>query len=292
MEPSILTIDDSLPMHRLIQSLFGPMGVAFHTAYDGRGGLTMAAQYRPNVILLDVDLPGMDGFEVCKRLKSTRETSPIPVIFLTADFAKSDQAKGLDLGAADYITKPFKPEALLTSVQTTIRKREPKARPAPAEVEGLKDRAALDEFLAAQTAVAIQDGKALSCIHCDVDELRIINSRFGLAVGDEALMRIGDALLKHARPGDIVSDCGGGRFVIAAPGLDRRDAGRMAQRLSDKIRELPIFGEGVKFPVTCTFGVADVAVAGGEPLMDRADGALKRAKLNGRASVSVARPPR
>src|SRR5580658_4051818 len=127
MEASILTIDDSLPMHRLIQSVFGSTGIAFHAAYDGQRGLTMAAQYRPNVILLDVDLPGIDGFEVCKRLKSTRETSPIPVIFLTADFAKADKVRGLDLGAVDYITKPFAPEALLASVHSSIRRRETEA---------------------------------------------------------------------------------------------------------------------------------------------------------------------
>jgi diguanylate cyclase (GGDEF)-like protein len=292
MEASILTIDDSLPMHRLIQSVFGSTGIAFHAAYDGDRGLTLAAQYRPNVILLDVDLPGMDGFEVCKRLKSSGETSPIPVIFLTADLQNSDKARGIDLGAEDYITKPFKPEALLASVRSSIAKKEMPAHSATQPIPGLKNRPELDEFLAAETAAAIQEGKPLSCIQCDVDELRIINSRFGQTAGDQALVGVAQALMKLTRPGDMVADCGGGRFAIAAPGLDRRDAGRMAQRMSDMIRTSKILQQGGEVRMTCTFGIADAAVAAGYPLMERAEGALKRAKLNGRASVSVARPPR
>ncbi len=292
MDASILTIDDSLPMHRLIQSVFGSLGVAFHTAYDGNRGLSLAVHYRPNVILLDVDLPGMDGFEVCRRLKSSKETSPIPVIFVTADFARQDKSKGIELGAAGYITKPFTPESLLASVQSSIKKREAEPHPDTQRTPGLHRRADLEAFLASHEAAVAGDGKSLACIACDVDELRIINGRFGTSGGDEVISRIGEMLVKHSRPGDLVADWGAGRFMIAAPGLDRRDAGRTAQRLSEKIRELEVLGAGTDSRVTCTFGVADTAVAAGQPVLERADGALKRAKLNGRASVSVARPPR
>jgi diguanylate cyclase (GGDEF)-like protein len=292
MDASILTIDDSLPMHRLIQSVFGSMGVAFHTAYDGNRGLSLAAHYRPNVILLDVDLPGMDGFEVCRRLKSSKETSPIPVIFVTADFARQDKSKGIELGAAGYITKPFTPESLLASVQSSIKKREAEPHPDTQLPPGLHRRSDLEAFLASHEAAAAGAGKSLACIACDVDELRIINGRFGTSGGDQVISRIGQMLVKHSRPGDLVADWGAGRFMIAAPGLDRRDAGRMAQRLSEKVRDLEVLGTETDFRITCTFGVADSAVAAGQPLLERADGALMRAKLNGRASVSVARPPR
>jgi diguanylate cyclase (GGDEF)-like protein len=292
MDASILTIDDSLPMHRLIQSVFGTLGVAFHTAYDGIRGLSLAAHYRPNVILLDVDLPGMDGFEVCRRLKNSKETSPIPVIFVTAVLAKQDKSKGIELGAADYITKPFTPESLLASVQSSIKTREAEPHSDTPRPTGLRSRADLEAFLATKEAAVAEGGKSLACIACDVDELRIINGRFGTSGGDEVISRIGEMLVKHSRPGDMIAEWGAGRFVIAAPGLDRRDAGRMAERLSAKIKDLEVLGAGTDSRVTCTFGVADSAVAAGQPLLERAHGALKRAKLNGRASVSVARPPR
>jgi len=292
MDASILTIDDSLPMHRLIQSVFRPIGVAFHTAYDGTRGLSLAAHYRPNVILLDIDLPGMDGFEVCRRLKSNKETSPIPVIFVTSDFASQDKSRGIDLGAAGYITKPFTPESLLASVQATIRKREAEPHPDTQRPSGLKNRAELESFISEYEASMASGGKSLACIACDVDELRIINGRFGTAGGDQVISSIREMLVRHGRPGDLVADWGAGRFMVAAPGLDRRDAGRMALRLSEKVRDLEVLGAETDFRITCTFGVADSAVAAGQPLLERAHGALMRAKLNGRASVSVARPPR
>jgi len=196
------------------------------------------------------------------------------------------------LGAADYITKPFTPESLLASVQSSIKTREAEPHSDTPRPTGLRSRADLEAFLATKEAAVAEGGKSLACIACDVDELRIINGRFGTSGGDEVISRIGEMLVKHSRPGDMIAEWGAGRFVIAAPGLDRRDAGRMAERLSAKIKDLEVLGAGTDSRVTCTFGVADSAVAAGQPLLERAHGALKRAKLNGRASVSVARPPR
>ena len=293
MEASILTIDDSLPLHRLMKSIFDSQGVTFHSAYDGERGLAMAAHIHPDVILLDVDLPEMDGFEVCERLKNSQETSPIPVIFLTAGIASSDQAKGFGVGAADYITKPFVAEDLIASISSQLRNRKTEQRPVADRILSMQDRESLDEFVASQCNLASQRGQPMACISCDVDELRIINSRQGRATGDEVLRRVGQTLLGNSRNGETVVDCGGGKFVVVAPGLNRRGAGRMAHKLCDEMQNLRIVGPQIKTEITCTFGVADDAItAAGVSLLDRADGALTKAKLNGKGCVSIARPPR
>jgi diguanylate cyclase len=122
--------------------------------------------------------------------------------------------------------------------------------------------------------------------------LRIINTHQGRGAGDEVLRSVGQLLLSRCRANDTVFDCGGGKFVIVAPGMNRRGAGRVAHELCEEVMNLRIVAPGVKTGVTCTFGVADSIVAAGQSLLDRAEGALTKAKLNGRASVSVARPPR
>ena len=117
MAQRALIIDDSLPLQKLIRGQLHGEGLDLHSAHDGIAGLAMAVELRPSVILLDVDMPDMDGFEVCRRLKGNALTSTIPVIFLTADFDMGDKGKGLELGAVDYITKPFKPEELRARVR-------------------------------------------------------------------------------------------------------------------------------------------------------------------------------
>jgi two-component system, cell cycle response regulator len=293
MNLSILMIDDSLLLHRLVASQCNSLGMAIHSAYDGGNGLTMAAQYRPSMILLDLDLPDIDGFEVCRRLKSDRETSRTPVIFLTADVTSGNKTKGLDLGAVDYITKPFRVEELLARVRSSLRTHWQMEQSAMIDgLTGLWNRAYLEDHLSSQVTQAAQSGQPLSCIVCDVDELRVINSRHGLTAGDEVLRSVGQFLLSQCRAQDAVCMCGAGKFSIVVSGMDRHAAGRLAERLCGQIQDLHVARLGMEIGVTCTFGVADVSVSGGASLFERADAALKRAKLNGKASVSVARPAR
>jgi diguanylate cyclase (GGDEF)-like protein len=181
----------------------------------------------------------------------------------------------------------------MARVQTSLRTHKQLEQRAMIDgLTGLWNRAYLEDHLASQTSLAVLRGEPLSCIVCDVDELRIINTRHGRAVGDEVLRSVGQLLLSQCRAQDAVCACGGGKFSIIVSGMDRRAASQLADRLCAQIQSLLVAKRGTEIGLTCTFGVADMNVSGGESLFDRADAALKRAKLNGRASVSVARPPR
>lgn len=135
--PSILLIDDDLELCELLREFFAQEGVRLETAHDGRRGLGAALDARRDLVLLDVMLPGLDGFEV---LRMIRRRSEVPVIMLTARSAKVDRLAGLDAGADDYVPKPFDPDELLARARAVLRRAgAAQARPAaPLEAEGLR----------------------------------------------------------------------------------------------------------------------------------------------------------
>ena len=121
MPNTILVIDDSTDVHSLVKVRLGKEDLVIHCVSDGASGLTAARQLRPDVILLDVDMPVLDGFGVCVELKSDSATRDIPVIFLTGAASTDDKIRGLELGAVDYVTKPFDPAELRARVRASLR---------------------------------------------------------------------------------------------------------------------------------------------------------------------------
>jgi two-component system cell cycle response regulator len=293
MHEQILIIDDSLALHQLIKAHLNDLDLGIHSAYDGEAGLTMASHIRPGLILLDVDMPEMDGFEVLRRLKENKETSTIPVVFLTADFAMPDKVRGLDLGAIDYITKPFNYVELQARVRSVLRtKHQSEQRAMVDGLTGLWNRTYLEDHLATQISLAKRTGKPLSCIVADVDELAKINARHGWQFGNEALRMVSNLMLSTCRAEDAVCHCGGGKFSILVSGVDRRAASRLADRLCLEFLQKCGSLHGKDVGLTCSFGVADSSVTEEGSLLVRADAAMARAKQNGRCTVSIARPPR
>ena len=288
-----LIIDDSVPLHTLIKSQMEGEALEFHSAYDGNTGLAKAAALRPSLILLDVDMSDMDGFEVCRQLKANVATTAIPVIFLTADFEIKDKVAGLDLGAVDYITKPFKAEELSARVRATLRAKHSLDQKAMVDgLTGLWNRKYLDEHLAMQMTQATRSGRPVAYVAGDLDELRRINAKYGIPVGDEVIRAVGEILLRECRADDAVCHFEGGRFAILVSVMGRAGAGRLADRLCRQIQEKLLVLHGNELGVTCSFGVADSFVAGEGSLQERANMALRRAKLNGGSCVSIARPLR
>ncbi|HWE04031.1 MAG TPA: diguanylate cyclase [Tepidisphaeraceae bacterium] len=289
----ILIIDDSLPLHQLIRSQVEHEGWQFHCAYDGQAGIEMALELRPSVILLDVDIPDISGFEVCRRLKANVETSSIPVVFLSADLSTGDKVRGLDLGAVDYITKPFKAAELSARLRASIRVKQLLDQKAMIDgLTGLWNRKYLEDHLAAQTSLAVRSGRPTSYIVADVDRMRQINKKHGIPFGDEILRSLSNILLSQCRAEDAVCRLDGARFAIVLSAMNRTGAGRLAERLSSTIQTRLLSRAGKDVGVTCSFGVADSLVTGDVTLLERAELAMIRAKQNGGACVVIARPPR
>ena len=123
-QKKILIIDDEFPMRYLIEHQLKREGFTVTLAKDGPDGLTAVNQHRPDLVVLDVMMPGMDGFEVCQQIKTTPETSQIPVIFLTASEAKEYKTRAFAVGADDYLTKPFMAEELLAHISAVLKRSE------------------------------------------------------------------------------------------------------------------------------------------------------------------------
>jgi diguanylate cyclase (GGDEF)-like protein len=293
MSGKVLMIDDSIPLHKLVESRLSDEGMLFNSAFDGATGIALAGVLRPSIILLDVDMPDMNGFEVCRKLKERQETSSIPILFLTAENGLKNKVKGLDLGAADYVTKPFNAEELSARIRATMRVGRQLEKSAGIDPDtGLWNRAFLSEHLKAQLSLSARTGAPLSCIEVDIDGLKTLNARHGRLFGDTVVRSVAKLLLSNCRAEDVAAVREGGRFCVVLSGRSRSDAGALAERLSKAVRAMALTCRGKPVPVTCSFGVADSAVARDTSLDTRAAAALLRAKENGGATVSVARPPR
>ena len=124
MNPTILVIEDERDILNLLSLYLGKEGYTVQSASDGLSGLQWARRHHPSLIILDLMLPEMDGLEVCKRLRSLPETTQVPIIMLTAKTEESDKIVGLELGADDYVSKPFSPKELVARVKALLRRSE------------------------------------------------------------------------------------------------------------------------------------------------------------------------
>src|SRR5688500_2135270 len=224
MRQKLLVIDDSMPIHMLVRARLNDEPIEMLSAYDGESGLTMAGEQLPDLILLDVDMPHPDGFEVCRRLKAEPRTNIIPVVFLTAASSTEEKIRGLNLGAVDYVTKPFEPAELRARVRASLRTKylmDLLAKRAQIDgLTGLFNRAFFEHRLLAEMAQSRRVGRALACIMADVDHFKSINDQFGHPMGDEVLRAVANLFLEQCRTEDIVCRYGGEEFVVLMPGVD------------------------------------------------------------------------
>jgi diguanylate cyclase (GGDEF)-like protein len=290
MSRAILLVDDSIPLHKLVRHQLEPDQVTVHSAYDGDSALVLAASQRPDLILMDVDMQQLNGFEACRRFQANPATANVPIIFLSAHSIADDKVKGLDLGAIDYITKPFKPQELRARVRAALRcKRDLDAATMVDGLTGLWNSAYLQIQLAAKLSLARRTGRPLACIVADIDHLEAINSSRGRDFGNEVLRSVARILLSQLRAEDTVCRIDEGQFALLVPGANRAAAAHLTDRLRGEIqRQLHTRGSAT-LGVTCSFGVADTHIADDATILNRALTAVGRAKQYGRNRVCIAR---
>ncbi len=265
------------------------------TALDGPAALEMAGgDSAPDIILLDIKMPGMDGYEVCRRLKQSPETRDIPVIFITAMDGQEDEAFGLELGAVDYITKPINAPIVKARVKNHLALQQARAELALKNIEleqlaardkltGLYNRRKLDESFAVEVSRAARYGRPLSVILLDIDYFKDVNDTHGHPVGDAVLIETSERLREALRTSDIPGRWGGEEFLIICPETNLKTAVQLAERLRQNYaaREFPSAG-----CLTASFGVAAHHKGRStEDILLSADEALYLAKNGGRNRV-------
>jgi len=261
-------------------------------AGGGKEGLKLANQERPDLILLDLDMPDMSGFEVCRQLKADAELCMIPVIFLTGSGSLADKVKGLDLGAVDYVTKPFDGIELQARVRAALRtKHLQDLLTKYAQIDPLTElwnRRALEERLRQEWARIQRHGGSFAVIMADVDHFKLVNDTHGHPAGDQVLREVAAILAGECRESDLPARYGGEEFAVLLPTIHAPEAVVMADRCRRKIEEACTRACGAEIRVTASFGVADSeGCASGEEVIQDADKALYQAKHAGRNRVDI-----
>ncbi len=293
--PRLLAIDDSVLIHRLLKARLHHERIEIHNASSGEDGLAMARQLDPDVILLDVAMPGMDGFDVLSRLKSDPGLHDIPVIFLSGSADTADKVRALEMGAIDFITKPFEIIELKARVRSALRVSSLiKLLARRAQVDGLTglwNRAYFDNRLSQEVAEAERHNRPLALFMLDIDHFKELNDTQGHPFGDFVLEQI-SLMLESNRENDIACRYGGEEFAVIMPTTTADEARTVAERLRRAIREKS-WRDHPDLRLTVSIGIADLsmcATPSGDELLPLADRALYTAKKSGRDCVVLADP--
>ena len=261
-------------------------------ATSGSRALELAAQEPlPDLILLDIEMPDMSGYEVLKLLKIRSDTADIPIIFVSGKDMAEDEEYGLSLGAVDYIVKPIRPSIAKARVRTQITlKRQHDLLLAMAthdHLTGLSNRHFMSDALKRKVSHAKRHGEELCIVMADIDHFKEVNDTFGHLMGDEVLKAVAEILQESARKEDIAARFGGEEFVLILDNCKAADAALKAEKLRAQIEAL--HPEGIN--VTASFGVAafDATLKDHEELLKRADSALYQAKDEGRNRVIISK---
>jgi diguanylate cyclase (GGDEF)-like protein len=295
-DDALLLIDDDRTVHAALDRELGDrVGRILHASLPEEG-LRLALQERPDVVLLDLNMPRMDGLKVCRHLKETPSTRDIPVLFLTVDRNVANLARALECGGADYILKPFHPVELRARVAAALRMRRmidllrDQAWIDP--LTGLKNRAAMDDALASVAAAFERVGQPSALMILDLDGFKPVNDTHGHGIGDELLRLVAGAIRATCRPYDTACRFGGDEFAVVFAQAAGADAQQAARRVLDAVGRVSAVGaQGAAVPAQCSAGLACTSSfdAPFEPaeLFKAADAALYRAKRAGRGRLVV-----
>jgi two-component system, cell cycle response regulator len=294
----ILVIDDDVSVHDLAKHYLAGLEYEISCVENPRVGLDLAASDRPDLILLDLNMPEIHGFEVCRRLMDNPQTRDSAVVFLTSQDDPRAISKGLELGAADYLTKPFHAIELKARVRAVLRTKRLmdllRDETLVDALTGLHNRRCFDESLGAALAVQERTGVPFSLLFLDLDRFKQINDTHGHGIGDDVLRSVGAMMRCTVRPYDVACRFGGDEFAVIANNTDAEGAKLLGQRLLNEISGIRVQADEAFVEIQSSIGIAcseDIEpVPNADQLGTMADRALYRSKRDGRGRISAFDP--
>lgn len=287
---NVMIVDDTRPNVLVLQRALNNIGYNISVAFDGEMALDLIPKVKPDLILLDVMMPGMNGFDVCKLLKKDATVKDIPVIFITAMGMPKDILTGFEAGAVDYITKPFNLQEVCVRIKThltlsaAIKKLIQDSE--TDSLTGLFNRRTLMKKIENEAMRFKRNQKSFSLLFADIDFFKKINDTYGHAAGDEVLINISNILNTEKREVDQVARWGGEEFLILLPETNLEGAVLHGNKIRELISAKPIIHEGQEIHITMSFGVSEYSEdANIEKTIDQADQRLYLAKNSGRNKV-------
>ncbi|MEO6205019.1 MAG: diguanylate cyclase [Mycobacteriales bacterium] len=280
----VIVADDSPTVRAVVRMQLETAGYDVIEVEDGSPVVDLAKKHDPTVILLDVDMPVLDGHQTLAALKADPLTRDVPVVFLSSRAAGGDVAVALHQGAHDYLRKPPEPHELLArvAVATRMKQLQDELRARAAELEqlsrtdhltGLSNRRHTDERLHGALSSSTRHGEPVAVLIIDVDHFKAVNDNHGHAHGDKVLVNVAAVLSNAARAEDIVGRWGGEEFMVVAPHCNAEQARALAERLRTD----------VEANTTVTVSIGGASTHGpGTGLLSEADTNLYAAKAAGR----------
>lgn len=311
MSAKILIVDDSATMRHAIGSMVRRMQREPIMASSGEEALALCAREQPGIVLLDVNMPGMDGYETARRIRAANPEDWVPIIFLSASEEDQDLARAIESGGDDYLVKPVSQVVLSAKIRALQRLESMRHKLTELTAElsaanrrlevtsqsdgltGIANRRHFDGVLGQQIAVARRQHLPLSLALCDVDFFKAFNDHYGHLGGDECLRKVAEALRTACRrETDLVARYGGEEFALVLPATGIEGARIVTERARRNLAELAIghAHSDVSGHVTISIGMSEFSPARDarpEDLIGRTDDALYRAKHTGRDRVVV-----
>jgi len=297
----ILVVDDNPVVRKLATTLLAKKNYDVTACESGRQGIEKAKTLSPHVILLDVMMPEIDGYEVCRKLQLDDITKDIPIIMVSSKTESIDKIKGLEHGAADYVTKPFDRGELLARVATQVRMKtlwdELQEKNSMLEELAKKDGLTnlfnhrhFQERIAEEFYRSKRYSLPLCCALIDIDHFKTVNDNYGHQAGDVILNSLGGLFEENKRDIDSAARYGGEEFALILPHTDKECSRAMCERLCHIIQEETFLVSSKTINITVSIGIAaypDVSVETHSELIKCADEALYAAKKSGRNRVVV-----
>lgn len=292
--PKLLVVDDQAVNIQALYHAFAEDHQVF-VATCGTQAIRLCREKQPDLVLLDIVMPEMDGYEVCTALKADKDTCDIPIIFVTGETDEGAETRGLDAGAVDFISKPINPRIVRARARThiTLKRQSDHLRSLSLldGLTGIANRRCFDERLEMEWRRAFRNARPLSLLMVDVDHFKRYNDHYGHAAGDQCLQQVAQALgYTLTRPGDVVARFGGEEFVCLLPETESSGAVAVGQMLERRVRELalPHASSPTDTVVTVSIGVGYTdrrMPLSALDLVRAADAQLYRAKEAGRGRV-------
>lgn len=290
---TILIVDDTKINIEIIMELLGDKYDMISSS-DGKSAISIAKEKKPDLILLDIVMPEMDGFEVCKELKNCTQTKDIPVMFLTAQTDEDSIEKAYDMGGIDYITKPFRAKELIARVNRELElvklQNELKLLASTDSMTQLYNRRYFTKVSEHILDLAKREKQELCVIIIDIDKFKTINDTYGHSIGDEVIIEFSKILQEEQRKSDIACRFGGEEFVLLLPKTNIEGAVTVAQKIREKTQSITVQTSNISLHFTVSLGVSSIFTETEnsiEMAINRADEALYEAKNRGRNRVCV-----
>jgi len=299
----ILVADDDPVSCRLLDRLLHKWGYEVIAARSGTEAWeVLQADHAPRIALLDWMMPGLEGLEICRRVRARSSQPYVYIVLLTANDKVGNLVEGLESGADDYLTKPFHPQELRARLRVGLRMLDLESGLVEARenlrfkashdaLTSIWNRGAIIELLERELSRSRRDGSSVGILLADIDHFKRVNDTWGHLVGDEVLRAVTGRLKREVRSYDAVGRYGGEEFLILLPGCDNAKLTAKAEQLVKIVERSSIETSAGPVPVTISIGgiaSGDCPHAEVNSLLRAADTALYRAKISGRNRSEIA----